>query len=25
VMEPFAHPRSGEAWLQALRIPGVEQ
>ncbi len=23
VMEPFAHPRIGEAWLQALRIPGV--
>ena len=23
VMEPFAHARIGEAWLQALRIPGV--
>jgi haloalkane dehalogenase len=22
-MEPFAHARIGEAWLQALRIPGV--
>jgi pimeloyl-ACP methyl ester carboxylesterase len=25
VMEPFAHPRIGEAWLQALRIPGVSR